>query len=163
VTICVVVAKKIANLLHTILCCTCNHNIQGASFVGATYQRTVKFYTDSRGKEPFTAWLENLGDVKATQRIQARLFRVEQGNYGDFKALDDGVFELRCNFGPGYRIYFGEDGKTIVVILFGGDKSTQSKDIETAKAYWQDYLRQQEELNRKKQEKETSEAEDEDS
>ncbi|NJL11161.1 MAG: type II toxin-antitoxin system RelE/ParE family toxin [Calothrix sp. SM1_7_51] len=140
-----------------------DYDIKEVSLVKPTYPRTLKFYRDNSGKEPFTTWLEDLGDLKASQRIQARLFRVEQGNYGDFKALDDGVFELRCNFGPGYRIYFGEDGDTIVVILCGGDKSSQSKDIKIAKVYWQDYLRQQEEQYHESHEEDITHAENENS
>jgi putative addiction module killer protein len=74
------------------------------------------------------------------KRILDRLFRIESGNYGDYKSLKEGVLELRLKFGPGYRIYFGEDGDTVVVLLNGGDKGRQTKDIETAKAYWKEYL-----------------------
>ena len=81
-----------------------------------------------------------LRDGRTRRRILSRLLRVEQGNYGDYKALKDGVFELRFSFGSGYRVYFGEDGDTIVVLLCGGDKRTQSRDIAQAKAYWQEYL-----------------------
>ena len=61
-------------------------------------------------------------------------------HYGDYRSLKDGVFELRLVFGPGYRVYFGEDGDTIVVLLCGGDKSSQVQDIKRAKAYWKEYL-----------------------
>jgi putative addiction module killer protein len=64
---------------------------------------------------------------------------VAQGNYGDYKSVGEGVYELRFFFGKGYRVYFGEDGDTIVVLLQGGDKSSQSKDITKARAYWKDY------------------------
>ena len=74
------------------------------------------------------------------RRILSRLLRVDSGTYGDCRSLKDGVFELRLVFGPGYRVYFGEDGDTIVVILCGGDKSSQVQDIERAKAYWKEYL-----------------------
>jgi putative addiction module killer protein len=62
------------------------------------------------------------------------------GNFGDSKPVGGGVEELRIDLGPGYRIYFGRDGKTVVVLLCAGGKSTQSRDIETAKAFWRDYL-----------------------
>jgi putative addiction module killer protein len=68
------------------------------------------------------------------------LDRVEIGNYGDYKALGDGVYELKLHFGSGYRVYFAEDGDIIVILLCGGDKSSQSKDIEVAKAYWKELL-----------------------
>lgn len=66
--------------------------------------------------------------------------RVEIGNYGDYKPLGDGVYELKLHFGSGYRVYFAEDGDIIVILLCGGDKSSQSKDIEVAKAYWKELL-----------------------
>ncbi len=102
--------------------------------------REVIVYADSGGKEPFTLWLKALRDPKTRRRILQRIARLQSGNYGDFKSLKDSVFELRLSFGSGYRVYFGEDGDTVVVLLSGGDKSTQSKDIETAKRYWKEYL-----------------------
>jgi len=73
------------------------------------------------------------------RRILKRLYRIESGNYGDCKNLGDGVNELRFFFGAGYRVYFGEDGDTIVILLCGGDKDSQRKDIEKAKVYWKEY------------------------
>ncbi len=101
----------------------------------------VIVYADEDGKEPFTQWLKRLREPKTRRRILQRIARVQSGNYGDFKSLKDGVFELWLSFGSGYRVYFGEDGDTIVVLLSGGDKSTQNKEIETAKRYWKEYLR----------------------
>ena len=72
-------------------------------------------------------------------RIRVRLDRLEQGNLGDCKSLGDGVSELRIDCGPGYRLYFAEDGPVIVLLLIGGDKGTQAKDIKTAKQYWSEY------------------------
>ena len=103
-------------------------------------QQTIIIFRTQRGKEPFTDWLESLRDTKGRQRIIKRLFRVEQGNFGDFKGVGDGIFELRFSFGPGYRVYFGRDGNTVIVLLAGGDKSSQEKDIQVAKIYWQEYL-----------------------
>jgi len=73
--------------------------------------------------------------------IRKRLNRVRMGNLGDCRSVGDGVKELRIAFGPGYRVYFGEDGETIVVLLCGGDKSSQEADIRRAKEYWIDYWR----------------------
>jgi len=80
-----------------------------------------------------------LKDKQNIKRIQTRLLRLEQGNYGDYKSLKDGVLELRLMYGSGYRVYFGEDGDKLVVLLVGGDKSTQAQDIEKAKIYWKEY------------------------
>ncbi len=101
--------------------------------------KQVVIYADRTGKEPFTEWLEGLRDPTVRRRMLTRLRRVEQGNYGDYIALRDGIYELRFTYGPGYRIYFGEDGNTIVVLLTGGDKSSQTQDIARAKAYWKEY------------------------
>lgn len=103
-------------------------------------EKEVVFFQTKDNKEPFVVWLEGVRDKQTRRRILQRLSRVQSGNYGDFKSLKDGVFELRLHFGSGYRIYFAEDGGTLVILLCGGDKSTQEKDIETAKAYWQEYL-----------------------
>ncbi len=103
-------------------------------------ERRVVFYQDATGKEPFNDWLRSLRDARVRRRILSRLLRVESGNYGDCRSLKDGVFELRFVFGPGYRVYFGEDGDAIVVLLCGGDKSSQVQNIARAKAYWKEYL-----------------------
>jgi putative addiction module killer protein len=103
-------------------------------------EKEVIFYRDEAGNEPFNDWLKRLRDPTTRQRIIKRLLRVEAGNYGDYKSVKDGVFELRFKFGSGYRVYFGEDGDRIVVLLCGGDKSSQTQDIERAKAYWKEYL-----------------------
>ena len=96
-------------------------------------------FADGDGNEPFTKWLGGLRDKQGRKRIETRLLRLEQGNYGDCESVGEGVSELRMFFGPGYRVYFGEDTKNIVVLLCGGDKSTQDRDIEAAKAYWKEY------------------------
>lgn len=84
-----------------------------------------------RRTEEFAAWLKGLRDVRALARIQIRIDRVEEGNLGDAKFFD-GIGELRINHGPGYRLYFVQRGKLLVVLLCGGDKSTQAKDIKRA-------------------------------
>ena len=71
--------------------------------------------------------------------IDARLARVRRGNFGDAKSVGDGVHELRIDFGPGYRVYFGREGSRIVILLCGGAKKSQQRDIATAKRYWKEY------------------------
>ena len=93
-------------------------------------------FVDTKGVNPFRSWLNGLRDVKAKAVIADRIARVRAGNTGD---TNDVGGELRINFGPGYRVYFGNDGKTVVILLCGGDKSTQDKDIRTAKANWLGY------------------------
>lgn len=95
-------------------------------------------YADANGNEPFQQWLDKLRDGQGRRRILNRLQRVQQGNYGDVKPTGEGLSELRIFFGPGYRVYFGEDADSIIV-LCGGDKDSQNRDIENAKAYWKDY------------------------
>ena len=97
------------------------------------------YYTDAAGLKPFREWLLALRDRAALQRIAVRLDRVELGNLGDHRSVGAGVMELRINYGPGYRVYYAHDGVRIVLLLIGGDKSTQVKDIKTAKGYWQDH------------------------
>lgn len=103
------------------------------------HPKQIVFYADEDGKEPFQVWIDNLRDKQGRRRIINRLFRVQQGNYGDVEPIGEGLSELRLFFGPGYRVYFGEDAGNIVVILCGGDKASQSRDIETAKDYWKEY------------------------
>jgi putative addiction module killer protein len=106
----------------------------------ATTPKRVIVYATPDGKEPFTDWLYHLRDVIARKRILVRVSRLQQGNYGDYKSVGEGVSELRMFFGSGYRVYFGERGNNLIVLLCGGDKSSQDKDIEKAKEYWQEYL-----------------------
>ena len=101
----------------------------------------LEYYLDKNGDAPFTKWLESLRDRSAFARIVTRLDRVRLGNFGIHKSLGDGVHELKIDYGPGYRLYYAMTGSTVVLLLIGGDKSTQDKDTETAKAYWK---RQQE-------------------
>ena len=96
-------------------------------------------YVTSTGKNLFQQWLMGLRDIHARARIRVRLNRIRAGNFGDAKPVGDGVSELRIPCGPGYRVYFGREGNTIVLLLCGGDKSTQTNDIRSAKNYWADY------------------------
>jgi putative addiction module killer protein len=104
-----------------------------------TTSKQIVVYADETGHEPFQAWIDQLRDKQGRRRIINRLLRVQQGNYGDVAPIGDGLSELRLFFGPGYRVYFGEDAGNLVVILCGGDKGSQDRDIENAKAYWKEY------------------------
>jgi putative addiction module killer protein len=95
---------------------------------------------DQKGRVPFRYWLERLKDKKAAAIIDARITRVRMGNLGSSKLVGHGVKELKVDFGPGYRVYFGEDSGTVVVLLIGGDKKSQAADIKLAQQYWADYL-----------------------
>mgnify|MGYP001169020470 CR=1 FL=1 len=99
----------------------------------------IKAYINAGGKSPYQEWLHSLKDVKTRARIRQRVDRLELGNFGDCESAGDGVYELRLDFGPGYRIYFGQVDKTMVLLLCGGTKRKQQKDIDQAKKYWKDY------------------------
>lgn len=102
--------------------------------------KIVITYETATGKKPFEEWIEELDHIVAS-RIDARINRLIQGNFGDVKPVGEGVSELRLTFGSGYRVYFAQHKNEIVVLLCGGDKSSQSKDIETAHNYWADFKR----------------------
>lgn len=101
----------------------------------------IELYTLPDGKIPFSEWLGKL-DKRNQARIVKRITRLEDGNFGDYKTVGDGVFELRFFFGSGYRVYYGLDGETLVLLLTGSDKKTQNKDIKTAKQYWKKYQKE---------------------
>ena len=102
-----------------------------------SYHRVAVYYRDqTTGNEPAHEWLEALKDRVGQSRIYARIHRAEMGNFGDHKSVGGGLMELRIAVGPGYRLYYALDGSDIILLLVGGDKSTQSKDIEMAKRYW---------------------------
>ena len=103
--------------------------------------REAYLYQSPSGRCPFEEWLEPLRDIRGRAKIRARIARVRAGNLGKCESVGKGVFELKIDFGPGYRVYFGQVGDTLVILLCGGDKSTQAKDIKTAHEYWVDYWR----------------------
>ncbi|MEY3758694.1 MAG: hypothetical protein RIR39_185 [Pseudomonadota bacterium] len=87
---------------------------------------------DMKETDVFVQWLDELRDIRARARVQARIERLAAGNPGDVKPVGDGVSELRIDYGPGYRVYFTRRGNEVVILLAGGDKSTQDTDIKTA-------------------------------
>jgi putative addiction module killer protein len=89
---------------------------------------------------PFSKWLRSLRDARVVSIVRARLNRIRLGNFGDCKPVGDGVEELRIDFGPGYRVYYGREGSLVVILLCGGDKKSQPRDIRLAQEYWKEYL-----------------------
>ena len=98
-------------------------------------------YITEDGENPFHKWLNSLKDSAMRARIRVRLNRLRLGNFGDCKSVGKGVSELRIDYGPGYRVYFGKSETTIVILLSGGSKKSQTKDIKLAQKYWADYKR----------------------
>jgi putative addiction module killer protein len=98
----------------------------------------IREYIDARGHSPFARWFNGL-NARAAARVTTVLLRIEQNNLANTKSVGAGVREYRLDFGPGYRIYFGRNGDTLIILLGGGTKKRQHKDIETAQALWQKY------------------------
>lgn len=101
----------------------------------------LRYYQTADGRKPFVEWLAGLTDRQARAGIQARLDVVAAGSLGDTEPVGEGVLELRVHWGPGYRVYFARVGELVVLLLCGGDKRTQDKDIENAKRYFNDFKR----------------------
>src|SRR5690349_11490540 len=104
---------------------------------------TLRIYATPGGRKPIEESLESLKDRESRAQIRVRLERVRFGSLGDWKSVGGGVLELRIDTGPGYRIYLGRDGNTVVILPCGGSKATQRKDIARAQAYWIDYRKEQ--------------------
>jgi len=101
----------------------------------------IEDYCTEDGRIPFKEWLMGLADRQAKAKVLTRVQRMKTGNFGDCKPLQDGVWELRIDHGPGYRIYYAQAGKTVFLLLIGGDKGKQQSDITKAVSYWQDWNR----------------------
>ncbi|MDQ3009860.1 MAG: type II toxin-antitoxin system RelE/ParE family toxin [Acidobacteriota bacterium] len=101
--------------------------------------KEVVIYETSDGVYPFAGWLAALRDRQARTRIEKRLFRLRGGNPGDYKLVGEGIVELRIDYGPGYRLYLAFTEQHVILLLCGGDKSTQVADIKLAQTYWQEY------------------------
>ncbi len=99
----------------------------------------VYHYLTPRGVDVFQEWLDELSDLKGRVAVLRRVDRLARGVIGDYKFIAAGVWELRIDCGPGYRVYFGRQGKELVLLLCGGSKRTQAADIEEALRYWKDY------------------------
>jgi putative addiction module killer protein len=101
-----------------------------------TIKNIIYAYEDTQGRCPYELWLSSLKDPKALAAVLSRIDRMEIGVFGDVAPVGEGISELRIHYGPGYRVYFAQQGKTIYLLLCGGNKSTQKNDIKLAKAYW---------------------------
>jgi putative addiction module killer protein len=97
------------------------------------------YYQTADRRQPFAEWLAALRDKQARGRVRIRLARLRAGSFGDCEPVGEGVLELRIDWGPGYRVYFARLGQVVILLLCGGDKRTQDKDIERAKDYFKDY------------------------
>ena len=104
-------------------------------------KKSIRYYIAANGKAPVLEWLNKIKDRVTLTRIRQRISRLELGMYGDYKVIGKGLCELRLNFGGGYRVYFAEEGQEIIVLLCGGDKTTQSRDIASAKMYLEELKR----------------------
>ena len=98
----------------------------------------IRYYVDANGDEPFADWFADL-DAIARAKVARAIARMEQSNFSNVKSVGEGVLEYRIDFGPGYRVYFGRDGETLVILLTGGTKKRQQRDINAARGYWRDY------------------------
>lgn len=100
----------------------------------------IREYIDPKGRSPYARWFNRL-NAQAAAKVATALVRMEQGNLSNTKGVGGGVLECRLDFGPGYRIYFGKEGNTLIVLLGGGTKRSQQQDIETAREFWREYKR----------------------
>lgn len=96
----------------------------------------INEYVDEKGVAPYSIWLDTIKDKKMRAIIIARVDRMELNNFGDSRPVGEGISELRIHMGPGYRVYYAQEGRNIYILLCGGDKSSQSNDIKLAKKYW---------------------------
>jgi putative addiction module killer protein len=99
----------------------------------------IKEYVTNTDVRPYSNWLDSIKDPKTRAIIISHVDRMELGAFGDFKALGEGIYEQRIHYGPGYRIYYAKHGRKVYILLCGGNKSSQKKDIKLAKLYWKNF------------------------
>jgi putative addiction module killer protein len=100
----------------------------------------IRYYLSANGQSPFEDWFAGV-NAEARAKLTTAILRLSQGNFSNAKSVGEGVLEHRINFGPGYRVYFGRDGDTVVILLTGGTKKRQQRDIAAAVEFWTDYRR----------------------
>jgi putative addiction module killer protein len=103
----------------------------------------IAHFLTPEDRDIYQEWLDGLTDRHAKVRVMTRVERLRQGNFGECRPLESGVWELKIDWGPGYRVYYAQAGQRLVLLLIGGDKRKQSADIKTAIAYWRDWQRRQ--------------------
>ncbi len=106
-------------------------------------KREVLIYQTRDGRAPYEEWLSSLKDRTVVAKVRVRIDRLRLGNVGDCRFVGRGVYELKIDYGPGYRLYLAQEGKRVVLLLCGGDKRTQQKAIKNAQQYWADYRRRE--------------------
>jgi putative addiction module killer protein len=104
----------------------------------------IREYIDAQGHSPYAKWFDRL-NAQAAAKVATALIRMAQGNLSNAKGVGAGVFEYRIDFGPGYRVYFGKDGDRLIILLGGGTKQRQQKDIKAAQTLWAEYKQRQQE------------------
>ncbi len=112
-----------------------------------TYRYEIDYYRTEGGRKPFKEWLESLGDSRVRAKVRVRLDRARLGNLGDRKHVSNGVWEMRIHHGPGYRVYYGIERDALILLLLGGDKDMQQKDIVLALTHWQDHRERKQRCN----------------
>jgi len=115
--------------------------LSSIGYSSSVTERVIKKLELQNQLVPFDEWFDSLRDRRMQAAVDSRLARVRAGNFGDCKSVGSGVFELRIALGPGLRVYYGLHGRQIVILLGGGDKSTQTRDIRRAQELWQQFLR----------------------
>jgi putative addiction module killer protein len=116
-------------------------SLSSIDYIRPVIEREIKKLELQNGLVPFDEWFDALHDRKMQAAVDARLTRVRAGNFGDCKSVGGGVFELRIALGPGLRVYYGLQGQQVVILLGGGDKSTQARDIRRAQQLWQQFTK----------------------
>jgi len=102
-------------------------------------ERQIEYYRTTANRVPYWEWHDSLKNVKTQAIVDVRVARLRAGNFGSCKSVGEGVLELKIDYGPGYRVYLSQIGRRVVLLLTGGDKSSQDIDIREAKKFWQDY------------------------
>ena len=109
----------------------------------------IEFYVTPSGRNPFDDWFESIREAHTQSKILTRLGRLKLGNFGDCKSLGDEIAELRIHYGPGIRIYYSKIGNKVLLLLCGGDKGSQSRDINKAKEYLEEYQSREKKYGKK--------------